>query len=217
MSSDLLKGLEQPAARAILASAEIHRVSAKHNISTGGEAATHLFLLRRGRVHYYHLTKEGKSVLLAWLMPGDVIGLAAMLTAPSTYMATAKATSDCELLAWKHPVLRNLVTRYPLLTENGLQIALGYLRGYVGRHIGLVTKTAEERLAETLLRLADRTGDVVSSGGIEIRATNDELGALADITSFTTCRILSSWVRSGIVSKGRGRVLVQSPEALIIG
>ena len=215
-SSTLLKDIEQSARQAILSSAENRHISAKCNITTGGDEATHLFLVQGGRAHYYHLTKQGESVLLAWLVPGDVIGLVAMLKARSTYMASADATSDCELLVWKHSVLRTLVSRHPLLAENGLQIALGYLRSYVGRHVGLVTKTAEERLAETLLRLVDRSSEVVPDG-IDIRATNDELAGLADISPFTASRVLSNWERAGVLSKKRGRLLLKSPESLIVG
>jgi CRP/FNR family transcriptional regulator len=174
-----------------------------------------LLLVQSGRARYYHLTKQGEIVLLAWLVPGDVIGLVALLKSPSAYMATAEATSDCELLAWEHTVIRKLVARHPLLGENGLHIALGYLRNYAQRHIGLVTKTAEERLAETLLKLGDRSGEV-HPNGIEIHATNDQLGALADISPFTASRVLRKWVRAGILSKGRGRVLLHAPEALMI-
>jgi CRP/FNR family transcriptional regulator len=214
-SSSFLTGLEQPAAEAILAAAQIRRISAKHNIISGGGRATHLFLVQSGRARYYHLTKQGDSVLLAGLVPGDIIGLVTLLKSPSSYMATAEATSDCELLAWEHSAIRRLVSRHPLLGENGLHIALGYLQGYVQRHIGLVTKTAEERLAGTLLKLGEQS-DEIHPDGIEIRATNDELGALADVSPFTASRVLRNWMRAGIVSRQRGRVLLHAPEALMI-
>jgi CRP-like cAMP-binding protein len=214
-SSSFLTGLEEPAIRAIVAAAKMQRISAKHNIVTGGQQATRLFLVQSGQVQYYHLTKDGESVLLAWMVPGDVVGLTALLNSPSAYMATAGATSDCELLAWDRSVIRQLVSRHPLLGENGLRIALANLRIYVDRHIGLVTKTAEERLAETLLKLSDKTGEVHPKG-IEIHATNDQLGALADVSAFTASRVLSNWVHAGILSKGRGRVLLHAPEALMI-
>jgi CRP-like cAMP-binding protein len=215
-SSTLFKDIEESAMQTILGSAEIRHIPAKHNITTGGDEATHLFFVQRGEVHYYHLTKQGESVLLAWLAAGDVIGLAAMLKVKSTYMASAEATSDCELLVWKHSVLGKLVSRHPLLAQNGLQIAVEYLRSYVGRHIGLLTKTAEERLAEALLHLVDRSSEVVSDG-IDIRATNDQLAGLADVSPFTASRVLSNWERAGVVSKKRGRVLLKSPESLIVG
>ena len=211
-----LTGLEETAVQAMLSGALVRRISAKDDIITGGHRATHLFLVQSGRVRYYHLTKHGEVVLLAFLVPGDVIGLVALLKAQSTYMATAEAASDCKLLAWDHTLIRKLASRHPLLGENALNIALGYVRAYLERHVGLVTKTAEERLAETLLRLSDKAGEV-HPDGIEIRATNDELGALADISPFTASRLMSNWAKAGTVSKGRGRLLVHDPEALMIG
>jgi CRP/FNR family transcriptional regulator, cyclic AMP receptor protein len=99
--------------------------------------------------------------------------------------------------------------------ENGLRIAFDYLRNYIERHVALATETAVERLAKTLLKLGHQTGKI-HPDGVEIRATNDELSALADISRFTASRALSDWVRAGTISKGRGRILLHAPEALII-
>jgi CRP-like cAMP-binding protein len=214
-SSSFLAGLDPAAVQTILSATPVRRVSAKHNIITSGHGATHLFLVQSGRVRYYHLTKHGEVVLLGWLGPGDLIGLVALLRTQSTYMATAEAASECKLLDWDHSVIRKLAARYPLLAENALNIALGYVRTYIERHVGLVTKSAEERLAETLLRLSDKAGEVHPEG-IEIRATNDELGALADISPFTASRLMSNWAKAGTVSKGRGRLLLHDPEGLMI-
>ncbi len=214
-SSCFLAGLGEVATRAILAAAQMRRISARHNISSGGERATHLFLVQSGRAHYYHLTKHGESVLLARLVPGDVIGLVALLKIRSDYMATAEADSDCEVLAWDHTVIRKLASQYPMLGENALRIALDYLRSYIQRHIGLVTKTAEERLAETVLRLGQQSGEV-RPNGIHIHATNDQIGALADTSLFTASRVLKNWARKGILSKQRGQLLLHAPEALMI-
>jgi CRP-like cAMP-binding protein len=216
LSSSFLAGLEQPAADAILAAAQIQRISAKSNISTEGCRATRLFLVQSGRARFYHLTKQGELVLLAWLVPGDVIGLVTIVKSPLCYMATAEAISDCEVLAWEHSVIRKLASLHPLLAENAFRISLGYLRTFIDRHAGLVTKSAEERLAETLVRLSDQSGQFHPEG-IEIRATNDELSGLADISPFTASRVLNNWVRTGAVCKRRGRVLLLAPEALMMG
>jgi CRP-like cAMP-binding protein len=216
LSSSFLVGLERSAADAILAEARIHRIPAKNNISTEGSRATRLFLVQSGRARFYHLTKQGELVLLAWLGPGDVIGLVTIVNGPLHYMATSEATSDCEVLAWEHSVIRNLASLHPLLAENALRISFGYLRTFMDRHTGLVTKTAEERLAEILVRLSDQSGQFHPEG-IEIHATNDELGAMANISPFTASRVLNNWVQAGVVSKGRGRVLLHAPEALMVG
>lgn len=202
-------------AHAILAAAHIQRISAKHNISAEGGRARRLFLIQKGRAHFCHLTKQGEVVILSRLVPGDIIGLVAILKSPPPYLATAEATSDCEVLAWEHSVIRKLISLHPILAENALRIALGYLRTHIDRHIGVVTKTAANRLAEALLRLSDQCGQFHPEG-IEIRATNYELGALADVTPFTASRVLRKWARAGTISKERGRVLLRAPEALMM-
>ena len=130
-------------------------------------------------------------------------------------MATSEANCDCEVLVWEHSTIRKLVTSYPVLAENGLHISLGYLRTYLDRHLGLLTRTAEERLAKTLVRLSEKAGEFHPEG-IEIRATNDELASLADISPFTASRVLSGWQRMGALCKGRGRIILQAPEALMV-
>jgi len=130
-------------------------------------------------------------------------------------MATAQATCDCEVLAWEHSAIRKLVSCHPLLAENALHIALAHLRTYIDRHVALVTKTAEARLAETLVRLGEQTGEFHPEG-IEIRTTNDELAAFAGIRPFTASRVLRNWDRAGALSKARGRILLQAPEALMV-
>jgi CRP-like cAMP-binding protein len=215
LSSRFLAGMDQTAVDAILSAAQLCRFSADQNITTFGCRATRLYLLQSGQARFYHLTKGGDLVLLAWLVPGDIIGGVAILETPPPYMATAEASHDCEVLAWEHSAIRKLVASYPVLGENALRISLGYLRTYIDRHIGLLTKTAEERLAETLLKLGEQTGEF-HPDGIEIRATNDELAALADISPFTASRVLRNWDRSGAVRKERGRILLQAPEALMV-
>jgi CRP-like cAMP-binding protein len=214
-SSGFLAGLEQSAARTVLGAAECRWVPANHPITTGGHPASHTFLVQSGRARYCHLTKKGELVLLAQLLPGDVIGLLTLLKSPSTYMATAEAASDCELLVWDRAAVRKFASLYPQLGENGLRIAFGYLRNYIERHVGLITETAVERLARTLLKLGRQSGEI-HPDGVEIHTTNDELSALADISRFTASRALSDWVRAGTISKGRGRILIHAPEALMV-
>jgi CRP/FNR family transcriptional regulator, nitrogen oxide reductase regulator len=215
VKSRFLAGLEPTAVATILAAAKVREVPVKQNILAGGEPAAHLFLLRKGRARYCMVTKTGDEIILQWLLPGDVFGLGTLLKHPPNYIGSAEALSDCELLVWTHASIRKLADAYPQLAENGLRIVLHYLKGYANRHVALVTKTSQQRLAGTLLNLGHRTGRV-HPHGVEIEATNEQLSALSDISLFTTSRLLSEWEREGTVSKTRGKVLVHTPEALVV-
>lgn len=104
---------------------------------------------------------------------------------------------------------------HPQLIENGLRMALHYLNAYMHRHVGIVTKSAESRLAKALVHLAAEAGQV-RPAGVEIDITNEQLSSLSDISPFTASRLLSKWERDGKLSKERGRVTLRSPESLMI-
>lgn len=205
----------QEAVDEVLAAGQIRQVAAKRMIFTAGERSSHLFVLRKGRGRYFRLTKAGDEVLLHLLTPGDTFGIGAMLKNPCSYLGSAEASSDVEVMFWEHSIIRKLAALYPQLADNALRMVLHYLKRYVDRHVGLATKPAEQRLAETLINLGHRTGRIIPSG-VQVDVTNGQLGALADISLFTTSRLLSGWERKGTVSKLRGKVLIHSPEELIV-
>jgi len=208
--------VDRRAVDAILAAADSHRVAARQEIFTIDQPAANFFMLKSGRAQYYKITQSGAVVALGLLTEGDVLGFNALLRQKRVYQASAAAITDCQLLMWKKAVIRSLVAENSILAENALHIVLNYLKNYVERHINLISKTAEQRLDITLLALAQRIGQV-RPNGIEIDITNEQISSYADVTHFTTSRLLKSLERGGSVSKKRGKVIIHSPEALAIG
>jgi CRP/FNR family transcriptional regulator, nitrogen oxide reductase regulator len=212
--SKLLAGLSEHDQGLILRVAEQRSAPGKEVVIHGGERAAFLFLLLEGRAKYYHVTAECEELLLFWLTPGDVFGLGTLLKNPPAYLGTAETLKDCELLVWEHSVIRGLSGVYPQLAENALRITLGYLAAYADRHSGIATRTAEQRLADTLLRLGHRAGRT-HPNGVDIDIANEQLGGLADVGVFTASRLLSKWVRQGTIAKERGRIRIHAPENLL--
>ena len=211
--SKFLARIDDQQKEAILASAERRQIGVKEVIVQQRTKASHLFLLHGGRIKYYRVTREGGEVVMAWLVPGDVFGLGALLRQPPPYIGTAEALQRCDLLSWEHSTIREMAGLFPQLSANALSIALRYLSRYANRHVQLVSMGAEQKLARTLLNLGHRVGRVDHTG-VEVDVTNQELGALADIGTFTASRLLNRWERKGAVAKKRGKVLIQAPELL---
>jgi CRP/FNR family transcriptional regulator, nitrogen oxide reductase regulator len=212
--SKLLAGIPDHDQQLILGIAEPRRVSAREMIIRCGEQADVLFLLYEGNVKYYRVTDRGEELVLWWLTPGDVFGLATLLKKPPGYIGSAEARNDCTLWSWNHSSIRNLSIVYPQLSENALRITMGYLAAYIERHARVVTRTARQRLAHTLVQLGHRTGRT-SPSGIDIDVTNQQLGGLADVGLFTVSRLLGSWERQGTIAKARGKIRVHAPEKLL--
>ena len=70
------------------------------------------------------------------------------------------------------------------------------------------------RIAHLLVSLACGIGKI-GRDGVEIQVGNDDLAAGANVTPFTVSRTLGEWQRNGILTKGRGKLLLRRPELLM--
>jgi CRP/FNR family transcriptional regulator, nitrogen oxide reductase regulator len=213
--SKFLACLSDTALRELLDSAQICHFAAKKQVTLSGGQPEHLFLLKTGRARCYILTEDGHEVVLLWATPGEVIGLVSLLPTPPTYMVNTAAVSACDFLVWDHDTIRKLAAEHPAIMENGFRVALYHIRAYMKRHVNIITKGAEARLADGLIKLATSAGEVGDSG-IMIDITNEQLSSLSDISYFTASRIISKWEQEGILSKQRGRITLLDPESLMV-
>ena len=212
--SRFLAGISPHDQQSILGIAGHRRVSAKETIIHCGDEARCLFLLREGNIKYYRLTGKGDEMLLYWLSPGDTFGLSTLLKDPPGYIGSAEANKDCTLWVWSHSSIRKLCGVYPQLSENALGITMGYLAAYADRHAGILTRTAHQRLAHTIIQIGHRAGRP-HPAGVDIDITNEQLSGLADVGVFTVSRLLSRWERQGTIAKSRGRIRIHAPEKLL--
>ena len=89
-----------------------------------------------------------------------------------------------------------------------------YLSAYRAAHGALISDTSQERLAHVLVGLASGIGEKVA-GGVELKIRNEELANEANVSLFTASRVISEWHRAGLLLKGRGKVVLRSPEGLL--
>jgi len=210
-----LQGLEPREIDVVLAAAKSRRFPSKSVMTVQGDPADQFLLLWNGRARYFLGTPNGKKVILMWISPGDIFAPAALLSRPSNYLASTEAVRDCTVLVWERSAIRALTQRFPKLLENTLLIAMDYFSWYVTAHGALISQTAQERLAYVLFGLAESFGEKVS-GGVEIDVTNEELANSANITPYTTSRMISDWQRHGAIRKHRGKILLRSPERFFL-
>lgn len=209
----LLKGLKRQEIDLILAAASPRRFCAKSVITRQGEPADRLFLLWKGRARYFYETVAGKKLILTWISSGHTVGEAALELSPSLYIVSSEAVRDSIVLVWDGPTVRDLAKRFPRLMTNAFHTAIDYLSWYVAAHAALTSQSARERLAHILLGYAPSIGQKVPEG-IELDVTNQELAEAANITHYTTSRLISEWTKSGVIRKDRGKILLRSGKKL---
>ena len=210
----LLEGLSREERNAILGAASYRRLSRHTVVTSQEEQANHLFLLVKGSARYFFITPGGQKIYLFWLASGEIFGGATLLPEPSLFLVGTELVKDSCVLVWQRNTIRTLAARYPKLLENALATATDYLTWYLASHVGLVFRTARQRLAHVVVSLASGFGRK-RPDGIDLEITNEQLADTANVTLFTASRLMSEWQRSGAVTKTRGRVLLRHPEQLL--
>ena len=212
--SRFLDGLPQSALREVVGSAVSVRLFAGSVVIRQKEQAASVFLLTTGMARYFFTTPDHRKVLLSWLRPGDIMGGAALLLRPSSYLVSTEVVEDGAAILWTRRAIRTLGAKYPRLLENAFSIASDYLTWYLATHLALVSTNARERIARVLTGLATGFGRQVS-GGVELKLSNEELAGAANVNVFTASHLLGEWQRVGILAKRRGSILLLSPKALL--
>ena len=211
--TELLRGLKPPEVDLVLTSATRRRYLAKSVVYRQGDANQSVMLLREGRARFFYETHNGKKLILRGILPGDVFGLGGLVSRIPHYLAGVEAVQDCIVFVWAGPDIRALARRLPQLLENTLYISDNYLSWYIATHAALCSQTARERLAHILFVQSISHGRKVA-GGTEVEATNEELADAANITHYTTSRLMSEWEKRGLIHKRRGKVTLCGPESL---
>ena len=129
------------------------------------------------------------------------------------HLVGAEAVQDSVVSVWDTRTFRGLARRLPQLVENALFITSYSFAWYIAAHAALCSQTAEERLAHILFEYATKAGRK-AEGGIEVNAKNEELADAANITLFTTSRLISAWERKGLLQRQRSKITLCSPERL---
>lgn len=212
----LFEGLSPEELQSVLSTASVRRFAANSVITNEGDYADRLYLLMEGRARFFIISPQGQKTILLRIAPGEIYGLAAILTRRTTYTVSAETVFDSTVLVWERAALRRLAAQCPLLVENALMIAAEYLVLYRATHVSLISHSARERVANVLVNLASGFGEKVEDG-VELDINNEELANEANVTLFTTSRLMSEWQRKGMVVKTRGKVLLRSPEMLLAG
>jgi len=210
-----LEDLAPSDVRTVLASASQLRFLANSVITNQGHPASRIFMILKGSARSFFLTQGGFRLQVYSFPPGEMFGGMALVARPSEYVVSTEAVTDCHVLVWDRTTIRTLVLKYPQLLDNALSIAADYLNVTIAAQVALSCHTARQRLAEVLVNLASGVGRRVS-GGIELAVRNEELATAANITPFTVSRLISEWHRTGMLAKSRGKVLLPSPERLLL-
>lgn len=198
----------------VIAHAKAQRIPKGTAVFQQGEFAKAFFVLLHGRLKVVKVTAQGQQVLIRFVNPGDIYGIAKALRRPD-YPATATAVVDSITLAWPNDIWEDFVTSHPAFAANVMQMMGQRLQEAHTRLKELSTEEVEHRVAHTVLRLIAQSGRNTDEGVlIDFPITQQDLAEASGTTLHSVSRTLSAWESAGLVTVGRRRIVVRDVQAL---
>jgi CRP/FNR family cyclic AMP-dependent transcriptional regulator len=175
-------------------------------IFTPGQTGEVLFVLKKGRVHLYRLTADGRKLVTATFEGGTVFGEMSFI-GQGMGGSFAEAADDCTLCVMGRADVERLLLAYPKVALRLVELLAARLAQAEERLETLAFKRAASRVAAALLSLADERGDIV---GVSHQEIGEQVGAFRE----TTTRILNDFRARGWIELHRLRIRIRDPEGL---
>lgn len=181
-----------------------------------GEPAEHLFVMASGRVKVTQSTADGTEVITDLVVPGELFGTLSSLGEP-TYPETAQALTTTCALRMDAGAFRDVLAEHPAVALRVLDDVAARLAAARSGAARAMTGSVEQRVATTLLRLADKLGQDRHSGGtlLQIPLSRADLAAMTGSTPESVSRVMSRWRRDGVVESGRRWTAVVDRDRLV--
>lgn len=175
-----------------------------------GDPAHNVFTLTSGHLRLSRLLADGRRQVIGFLVPGDFLGLAFR----ETYVATAEALDAVTLCTFPRVAFERFLERHPHFERELLARARSELAAAQEQMLVLGRKTARERLATFLIRLAGRAG-TESGGPLHLFMSRADIADYLGLTVETVSRTLGTFRREGLVHlEGRSTVHIPDPARL---
>lgn len=203
-ASPFFAGLSPDALDKIAATCLPKRLAPREVLFLKGDPGDGLYAIRRGQIRIGTTDDDGQQMTMNLLGGGDVFGEIALLDGrPRT--ADAIAIEETEMFFVPRREFVALLDSEPAIAVRLIELLCARLRDMSERMEDVTFLPASTRLARRIVVLA-------TDYGSELRVSQEELASLTGVTRETVNRQLQRWKQSGILSLGRGRLVIHNIE-----
>ena len=182
-----------------------------------GDSGDTCYVIRGGCVRVTRRHSDGRQITLAELREGDIFGELAMFGG-ETRSATVEATEPTAGVAILAGDLRRTMLAHPDIAVAMLEGLADRIRAANERLARQTFQTVEGRVASALLAQVEALSPDEEDGPapreILIRATQAQIAQLSGSSRESASRFLAKLERAGVITTGRGKILVHEPAAL---
>jgi CRP/FNR family cyclic AMP-dependent transcriptional regulator len=179
-----------------------------------GDESDTCYIVRSGHARAVREHSDGRSITLANFGPGDIFGELAMFDSERR-SATVEAIESTEAIAILSGDMRRLLREHPEIAVKLIQALGSRLRDTNERLARQSFQTVQSRVAAVLTQLvAAARSEGAADADVLITSTQADLARLAGSSRESASRFLAVLERAGIITQGRGKLIVHDAAAL---
>lgn len=187
----------------LIAERKIRQVKKKQVIYYNGDAVSGIYLVLSGKIKTFVISEDGRELLTEIYSPDEYFGIHALLL-NSTNHETAEALEDSALCLLPRNLVEDLLNKYPDVGRQFIKILSNNLREKEEQLLQLAYHSVRKRMAEVLLRLSAKNQD----SEINLKASREDLAAMAGMASETVSRTLSDFKDEGLIEKKGSQIII---------
>ena len=179
-----------------------------------GDDSDTCYIVRSGQARAVREHPDGRTITLARFGPGDIFGELAMFD-DEKRSATVELVEDTEVVGILGTDMRRLMREHPDIAPK-LVISLGRRLRVANERLARQSfQTVQSRVAVVLSDLVEQSRDGDGhAGDVLLRITQADIAQLAGSSRESASRFLATLERAGVLTQGRGRIVVHDPGAL---
>jgi CRP/FNR family transcriptional regulator len=190
------------------------RFDAGEAVFREGDESDTCYIVRSGHARAVREHSDGRSITLANFGPGDIFGELAMFDSERR-SATVEAIESTEAIAILSGDMRRLLREHPEIAVKLIQALGSRLRDSNERLARQSFQTVQSRVAAVLTQLvAAARSEGAADADVLITSTQADLARLAGSSRESASRFLAVLERAGIITQGRGKLIVHDSAAL---
>ena len=163
-----------------------------------GNPMASVYSVRFGTLKTEHTLADGRTQIIGFHLPGEILGLDAI--GDGYHQSDAIALEDSEACIIRFTEFESLASQIPTLQNQFHRILSRELTQDQRHLLALGSMRAEERLAGFLLNLSERlTARGYTNHEFDLRMSREEMGSYLGIQIETVSRMLSRFVEAGLI------------------
>jgi CRP-like cAMP-binding protein len=212
-SLSILKTLPAEEVKWLLSNSKTKKVRSGYELFREGSYPSKVFILKKGKVKIFQTTLNGDEQIAYIYEPGDIFGYRPLIS-NEKHPVTAKALEESTLIFISRSKFQELLESSVVFSHLLLKNLSSEFSVWINYITTFAQYSVKERLALSLLVLAEKYKRSKDAKKVEINLSRKDLASFAATSIETLARVLTKWKNEKIISIRKRNIIISDPERL---